>query len=115
MLLAALGVYSVISYLVAQRTRELSIRVALGAGRANIVRLVVGHGAALAAAGIAVGALTAMATTRLLAGLLYGTSPTDPVAFVGVALVVAGVVLAASWLPARRASRVDVMRGLRGN
>ena len=113
LLLAGLGVYSVISYVVAQRARELSIRVALGAAAPDIVRLVLRQGLSLALAGIAVGALAALFATRLLAGLLYGVSARDPVAFGGVALVVAGVALAACWVPARRAARLEAMAILR--
>jgi len=113
LLLAALGLYSVISYLVAQRALELSIRVALGAPAKEIRGLVLRQGAVLAAAGIAVGALAALAAARLISGLLYGISATDPVAFGGMALVVGGVALAACWMPAYRASRVEVMDVLR--
>jgi penicillin amidase len=109
LLLAALGVYSVISYLVAQRERELTIRVALGARAADILGLVLRQGAILAVAGIVLGSLVALAGTRLLASLLYGVSATDPIAFAGVALVVAAVALAACWLPARRASRIALV------
>ncbi len=114
LLLAALGLYSVISYLVAQRAHELSIRVALGAQQDDVVLLVLRQGAVLVGAGIAVGTLTAFAATRLLSGLLYGVGARDPLAFGGVALVVAGVALAACWVPARRAARVEVMDVLRG-
>jgi predicted permease len=109
LLLAALGVYSVISYLVAQRERELTIRVALGARAADILGLVLRQGAILAVAGIVIGSLVALAGTRLLASLLFGVSSTDPVAFVGVALLVAIVALAACFLPARRASRMALV------
>lgn len=114
-LLAALGIYSVISYLVTQRTRELGIRLALGARGTEIVRTVVGRGALLAAIGIGIGSLLAIATTRLLAGLLYGVSPMDPTAFVGVAAVVAAIALAASWFPARRAARIDPLTAVRAD
>ncbi len=114
LLLAGLGVYSVISYVVAQRARELSIRVALGAAAPDIVRLVLRQGLSLALAGIAVGAVAALFATRLLAGLLYGISVRDPVAFGGVVLVVAAVALAACWVPARRAARLEAMAILRG-
>jgi putative ABC transport system permease protein len=113
LVLAALGVYSVISYLVTQRAREISIRVALGARSEDIVRLVVSQGVALAAVGIVLGGLIAFATTRLISKMLYGVSATDPAAFVGVALVLSGAALVASWVPARRAARVQAMETLR--
>jgi putative ABC transport system permease protein len=111
--LAALGLYSVISYLVTQRARELSIRVALGARSGDIQSLVLRQGGVLALVGIALGALVAVGATRLLAGLLYGVGTLDPVSFVAVAAVVAAVAIAACWLPARRASRTKVAEVLR--
>jgi predicted permease len=114
LLLAALGVYSVISYLVTLRSRELSIRVAVGARAADIIRLVLGQGTALAMIGVIVGTLGAVAATRVIAGLLYGITPTDPLTFAGVAVLVAFVALLASYLPARRAAKVDAMEVLRG-
>jgi putative ABC transport system permease protein len=114
LLLATLGVYSVISYLVAQRGREISIRVALGAHASDIVRLVLRQGVALALIGAAVGAIAALATTRVLRTLLYSMSTTDPIAFGSVILAVCVVALVASYLPARRASRLEPMDVLRG-
>ncbi len=114
LLLATLGVYSVISYLVAQRGREISIRVALGAHASDIVRLVVRQGVALALIGAAVGAVAAFASTRVLRSLLYSVSTTDPLAFAGVLVMLCVVALAASYLPARRASRLEPMDVLRG-
>jgi putative ABC transport system permease protein len=114
LLLATLGVYSVISYLVAQRGREISIRVALGAHASDIVRLVIRQGVALALIGTAVGAIAALATTRVLKTLLYSVSTTDPVAFVAVLVMLCVVALVASYLPARRASRLEPMDVLRG-
>ena len=114
LMLASLGVYSVISYLVAQRGHELSIRVALGAGGGDIVKLVLGQGVVLALIGTIIGAVGALATTRLLRQLLYEVSPTDPVAFVGVVGVLTVVAAAASYLPARRAARAAPMDVLRG-
>ncbi len=110
---AAAGLYGVISYLVAQRTREVGIRIAVGARPADVMRLVVGQGAALAAAGVACGILAALALTRFLAGMVYGIGTTDPVTFAGVAGVLLGVAVLASWVPARRAVRVDPMVALR--
>lgn len=111
--LAALGVYSVISYLVAQRNRELSIRVALGAKANDIVRLVIRQGIGLAGLGIAIGALVAFAATRLIATMLYGVSATDPLAFGAVVVTLTLVAMLASWVPARRAARVRAMDVLR--
>ena len=113
LLLAGLGLYSVISYLVAQRAHELSIRVALGAQREDVVWLVLRQGAVLVAAGLAVGTVAAFVVSRLLSGLLYGVSASDPIAFGGVAFVIVGVALAACWIPARRAARVEAMEVLR--
>jgi predicted permease len=114
LVLASLGVYSVISYLVAQRGREISIRVALGARAGDIVRLVVRQGIQLVIIGVIVGGVAALFATRVLTRLLYGTTPTDPVAFGGVVLTLAVVALLASYLPARRASRAKPMDVLRG-
>ncbi|HKG92852.1 MAG TPA: ABC transporter permease [Gemmatimonadaceae bacterium] len=111
--LAAVGVYGVIAYAVAQRTRELGVRMALGAGRPQVVRLVVGEGLGLAAWGVAVGLAAALAATRTLRGLLYATSPTDPATFAAVSLLVLAVAVIAAYLPARRAARVDPMVALR--
>jgi putative ABC transport system permease protein len=113
LVLAALGIYSVISYLVTQRSREIGIRVALGARSEDVVRMVLRQGVVLAAVGIAIGAVTSFGATRAIETMLYGISATDPVAFVGVIVVLACVALLASWLPARRAARVEAMEVLR--
>jgi putative ABC transport system permease protein len=113
LLLAMMGVYSVVAYLVAQRQHEIGIRVALGAQRGDVLGLVLRHGAVLAIVGIAVGLAAALWLTRLLAGLLYGVTPTDPVSFASVVALLLGVALVASYLPARRALRVDPMSVLR--
>src|SRR5206468_3767484 len=102
-----------ISYSVAQRTRELGVRLALGAREADILRLVLRHGAALASVGIAGGLTAALTASRVLAGLLYGVSPGDPLTYLGVSALLAAVALAATWLPARRAARVDPLTALR--
>ncbi|HLU38256.1 MAG TPA: ABC transporter permease [Planctomycetota bacterium] len=114
LLLAAVGLYGVVAYGVGQRTREIGIRMALGARTDDVTRLVVRQGAALGATGLAIGVALAAGAARLITGLLYGVRPLDPVTFAAVALVLGGTVLAASWLPARRAARVDPMAALRG-
>jgi putative ABC transport system permease protein len=111
--LAVIGVYGVISYGVVQRTREIGIRVALGARRAQILRLVVGEGMATVAGGIAVGLVAAAALSRLLVSLLFQVEPGDPGTFLTIALLITGVAIAACVLPARRALRVDPAATLR--
>jgi len=106
-------VYGVISYLVAHRQQELGIRVALGAQRSDVLRLVLGRGLTLALVGIAIGGVAALALTRVLSNLLYGVSATDPISFGAVIVLLVGVALLASWMPARRAARVDPMTALR--
>lgn len=115
LLLAALGVYGALALQVAQRTREIGVRVALGARVADVVRLVLRRGATLALLGLAVGTLAAAGATRVVASLLYGVSPTDPLTFAAVALLLLAVALLASWLPARRAARVDPVIALRAD
>jgi putative ABC transport system permease protein len=105
--LAAIGTYGVIAFAVVQRTREIGIRMALGATRAEVVRLVVGYGGRLAAIGIALGVAAALALSRVLRSLLFGIGATDPATYAGVALLLALVAVLASWLPARRAARID--------
>ena len=113
LVLAAVGVYGVISYSVSQRTREIGVRVALGAQRTNVLQLIVGHGALLAASGIVVGLAGALGVTRFLRSMLYGVSPFDPVSFVAVTAALSAIAFLASYLPARRAARVDPVEALR--
>jgi ABC-type antimicrobial peptide transport system permease subunit len=113
LLLAAVGMYGVIAFTVRQRTREIGIRVALGATRADVLRLVLGQSAKLSGVGLVLGLAGAIAGGRLLSGMLYGIRPTDPATLIMVPLLLAAVALAASYLPARRAARVDPTRTLR--
>lgn len=112
-LLAAVGLYGMIAHSVAQRTREIGVRVALGAEAADVARLVLGEAVGLAAVGIALGVAGGVAMTRALRAMLYGVGPTDPLTFVATALILAAVTLLASSLPARRALRVDPTEALR--
>ncbi|MBZ5604262.1 MAG: ABC transporter permease, partial [Acidobacteriia bacterium] len=113
LLLASVGLYGVLSYAVTQRSREIGLRMALGASAANVVRLVVGRGLALTGTGLAIGLAAAWAATRLMSKLLYGVAPTDAATYAEVAALLAFIGLAACWIPARRASRVDPITVLR--
>jgi predicted permease len=111
--LACVGLYGVVAYAAAQRTRELGIRMALGAAARDVLRLVLGQGAGVVGAGVVLGLAGALAASRVLRGLLYEVSAADPTTFVGVSLLLAAVALAAAWIPARRASRLEPAAALR--
>jgi putative ABC transport system permease protein len=113
LLLAAIGIYGVMAYAVAERTHELGVRIALGANRASVLRLVLGEAFVLAAAGIALGLAGAFATTRLIQSLLFGVTSTDAVTFAAISATLAVTALVASYIPGRRATRVDPMIALR--
>jgi predicted permease len=113
LVLAGVGIYGVMSYSVSRRRHEIGIRMTLGAQGQDVLKLVVFDGMVLALAGVVAGVTGALVLTRLMAGLLYGTEPTDPATFIAVVLVLIGVALAASYLPARRATKVDPMTAMR--
>ena len=111
--LAVVGIYGVMSYSVNRRTHEIGVRLALGASKMNLLTLVLGQGLRLTVIGIAVGTAGALGVTRLISNMLFGVTPTDPVTFALVGVLLTGVSLAACYLPARRATRVDPIRALK--
>jgi ABC-type antimicrobial peptide transport system permease subunit len=113
LLLALVGVYGVVSYIAAQRTYEVGIRMALGAQTGDVLALFLRHGLALTLAGLVLGTGTAMILTPIMSALLYGVAPTDPVTYAGMATVLGTVTLLTTYLPARRASRVQPIIALR--
>jgi putative ABC transport system permease protein len=113
LVLAAIGIYGVLSYLVAQRTHEIGIRIALGAQHKDVLRMVLGHGGKIALTGIAIGIAAAFGLTRLMSSLLFSVSASDPATFTGVAVLLLLVALAACYIPARRAMKVDPIVALR--
>jgi putative ABC transport system permease protein len=115
LVLVVVGIFGVISYSVAQRTHEIGIRMALGAQREDVARMVVAQGFKLTVIGVAVGIAGALALTRMLSSLLYSVKPTDPVTFIGVTLILTAAALLASYIPARRATKVNPIIALRCN
>jgi putative ABC transport system permease protein len=113
LILAAIGVYGVMSYSVVQRTHELGVRMALGAQQRHVLRMIVGQGLKLVLVGVAIGVMTAFAVTRVISNLLFGVTATDPLIFVMVPLLLVVIAMLASYFPARRALKVDPMIALR--
>ena len=114
LILASIGLYGVISHSLRQRIHEIGVRMAFGAGAQSIVRLIVGHGMLLVLSGVGVGLVVAVIVTRMVSSLLYDVVPTDPVTFVGISLLLVAVTMFASYVPARRATRIRPVDALRG-
>jgi len=115
LVLACAGIYGVISYLVAQRTHEIGVRMALGARRSDVMRLILGHGTSMVVVGVAIGSAVALGLTRLMTNQLFGVTAHDPLTFAGVAAVIVLTAIAACWVPARRATRVDPLIAMRAD
>ena len=113
LVLAAIGIYGITSYAVSQRTREIGIRMALGAQLSDVMKLILTHGVKLTIIGVCLGLLGAYLVTRAITSVLYGVSATDPLTFVGVSVLLIAVALIACYLPARRATKVDPLVALR--
>jgi ABC-type antimicrobial peptide transport system permease subunit len=113
LLLSSIGIYGVISYLVGERTREIGLRMALGASRIGVLRMILSQGARLAAIGVVIGLAASIALTQWMGSMIYGVSATDPLTFIGVAVILTLDALAACYIPARRAMRVDPVVALR--
>jgi ABC-type antimicrobial peptide transport system permease subunit len=111
--LSCIGIYGVISYLVGERTREIGVRMALGAQRSDVLRLILGQGAKMALLGVVLGVILALGLTRLMSSQLFGVTAHDPLTFAAVAVLLVVVALAACYLPARRAASVDPLQALR--
>jgi putative ABC transport system permease protein len=112
--LAIVGIYGVMTFTVSQRTQEIGIRMALGADRGKVVRMVIGEGASLAGLGVIIGLGAALALTRVLTSFLFNVKPSDPLTYFGLVLLLSGTALTAAWIPARRAARVDPVQALKG-
>ena len=113
LVLASVGIYGLVAYSVTQRTHEIGVRVALGAQKGDVLALIVGEGMTLALLGVGIGLAGALALTRMMSGLLFAVSPTDPATFATITVILALVALAASYVPARRAARVNPLAALR--